>query len=128
MLLKKNLINLLVILLALGFLLFWLWLAWNGAKLRQQAEVVEKNAFALRQGMEYFFNDYDRFPQSAEFQAVAGLSPYFSAFPPRNFVSKICSSGSFHYVRPSLSRFELDFCTPAATQKSKTGWNKLVSD
>lgn len=124
MFIKSTAVNYLIVIVALVFLVFWLNLGWQSALKLQQARVVVRNAKAVVEGLRFFYNDYDRFPRADEFQNGVSLVPYFSVFPPREFVSRRCPA-SFMYSRPALNNFVLNFCLPAAAEQYRAGWNKL---
>ena len=123
---KNYIINYFVLALALGFFLFLSRAGWHQALKVKQSQVAVVNVLALEQGLQFFKNDYDRFPKVSEFADNSTLAIYFSAFPPKEFNSKDCPL-SYVYKRPSLTSFELSFCLAAKTGKFKEGWNKIVN-
>ena len=90
----------------------------------QQARVVIQNAQAIKQGLEFFYADFDRLPKETEFFSPALMQPYFSNFPPPNFSSADCPE-TFLYKRFSVESAEINFCLPTEALAFSAGWNKL---
>lgn len=90
-----------------------------------QARVIVSNAGQISQGLEYFFSDQDKFPKPIQFHDRNLMINYFSAFPPQEFLSKVCSK-TFQYQQLAEKAFELDFCLPIALQNNHSGWNKIT--
>ena len=126
MTLKYRLVNYLILAVAVVFLLFCLRVGLMQAEKLKQSELVAANAQVLQAGMRFFYNDYDRFPKASEFQSDGSLVAYFSAFPPKAFISQKCQE-SFLYQRPTLTSFELAFCLEKAVGGFNRGWNKIIN-
>jgi hypothetical protein len=87
--LKQNFINYIILSLGLGLLLMSGFLGWQKARAKQASIIVLKNFSALKTGLEYFFNDYERFPKNTEFESLIFMQDYFSA---RLFCYTTCSN------------------------------------
>lgn len=112
-----------VIAVAVILLLAAVWGAVLGKALAQSDTVVQ-TAKNLATGIEFFYNDQNRFPSAAEFQNNNLMLNYFSQFPPSNFVSSNCPE-SFSYKRLELNSYQLNFCLPRAFGGYRAGWNQL---
>ncbi len=122
--LKQNFINYIILSLGLGLLLMSGFLGWQKARAKQASIIVLKNFSALKTGLEYFFNDYERFPKNTEFESLIFMQDYFSAFPPKDFSSKVCPH-SFSYNREELQSLSLSFCLLTQVESYPLGWHTL---
>jgi hypothetical protein len=118
-LLQNLLIGLLVVLLCLG--IFWAFVAGTRAG---KSAVILKNTAALKDGLQYFQADQNRYPTAVEFKDGNIMLNYFSAFPPLTLTGGSCTT-TFDYQSPTAKTFELDFCLPKASQGFSAGWNKI---
>lgn len=126
MIFRQTMVNYLIVAVAMIFLLFWLRAGWIQAGKSKQSELVAANIQVIQAGLQFFYNDYDRFPKASEFQADGNLAGYFSIFPPKTFISQKCKE-SFLYQRPTLTSFELAFCLEKAVGQFNAGWNKIIN-
>ena len=94
----------------------------SGFKHAQSLAVIE-SVNNLQTGLNYFYNDQDRFPTAVEFSDQVIMSNYFKSFPPINFAGS-CPQ-NYIYKRNSDINFELDFCLPTSSGNFKSGWNLL---
>jgi hypothetical protein len=122
--LKPNFINYIILSIGFCLLLVSALLGWQKARNKQASVVVLKNFSSLKTGLEYFFDDYERFPKNAEFESAIFMQDYFSAFPPKEFTSKLCPQ-SFSYNRDELQSLSLNFCLLTQVESYPSGWNKL---
>lgn len=97
---------------------------YNNGRLYAQSRVVDKNALTLKQGLEYFFQDQDRYPTPLEFQNEQLMLKYFFPFPPVEFKSAQCPQ-SYVYKRLSLREYQLNFCLLKNVGEFKAGWQKF---
>ncbi len=94
---------------------------WSKGKSMADAGQVLANADRLVTGLDYFYNDQDRYPTALEFDSGL-MHAYFTSFPPHNFTSSQCPE-SYSYKRNSASQYLLGFCLPVATNGFRQGWN-----
>lgn len=97
----------------------------NGSRAAQSRQVV-KDTTAILQGLEYFYQDQNRYPSIDEFSDQTVMRQYVSGYPPQEFTSPICSS-SYDYVNTFRSDYELRFCLPKGVKGYQTGWNSIKS-
>lgn len=120
---KKIWLGLTVIITAVILFFSLLWGISAGQQLAQ-AGLVAANANSIARGLQFFYQDQNRFPTAIEFQNRNIMLGYFNNFPPMEFISSGCP-GSFIYKRTSSQKFQLDFCLPKAFQNFSRGWNVL---
>lgn len=101
--------------------------AYSFGKRGAQAGLIVNNALELKRGLDFFYQDQDRFPTPLEFQNTNIMSRYFSNFPLSEFPVKGCSE-LFVYKRTSPTSFQLHFCLPAQSGGYKKGWNQIEQD
>jgi hypothetical protein len=89
-----------------------------------QSQVALQTAQNLAAGLQYFYNDQNRFPTAVEFADQNTMLNYFSVFPPASFVSSNCSQ-SFIYKPVNDANFQLDFCLARAAGGYSAGWNVI---
>lgn len=115
--------NILVGFLALLFILGVWWALVSGSRAGKSA-VILKNTAAVRDGLQYFLADQNRYPTAVEFQDRNIMLNYFSAFPAQQILGGSCTQ-TYDYSSPTAKTFELDFCLPKAKASFTAGWNKL---
>jgi len=118
----------LTVVVAAVILLWLLSSAYQNGKLYAQSEVVLKNANILTQGLEYFYDDQNRYPTLSEFtdpENTAAMLNYFSFFPAPDVVSKNCQR-SFLYKHDGPRSYQLNFCLPGAISGWPAGWNQTT--
>lgn len=116
----KNLIVIFSLTVVFIFFLFIL----NRIKTKQESMLIVKNSFVLKQGLDYFFEDNERFPTSREFLDPNVFGIYISPFPLKDFKSQECEQ-TWEYKRLSLAEYKLDFCLRSGFENYKAGWNQL---
>ncbi|MCL5666336.1 MAG: hypothetical protein M1383_00990 [Patescibacteria group bacterium] len=92
-----------------------------------QAKIIAGNAQNLAKGLDYFYNDQNRFPTAVEFQDQNLMLNYFNGFPPANISSAACAE-TFAYKRPSPQTYQLNFCLPADFAPYHRGWNAITKN
>ena len=90
-----------------------------------KAAMVYHTASVLRQGLDYFFSDQDRFPSVVEFNHPNILLTYFTHLPDNVSQAAICPK-NFVYKRLTANSYELDFCLAQNVGNLGKGWNKVV--
>ncbi len=90
-----------------------------------EARVIASNAEQVSRGLEYFFNDQEKYPNPAQFNDRNLMVNYFNIFPPEEFQNKSCPN-TFEYRSPDEKRYELNFCLPSKFENYPAGWNKIT--
>lgn len=98
---------------------------WQTAQATQASRVILQNSLAFKTGLDYFFNDYERLPKTAEFESEIFMQNYFSLFPPKVFKGNNCEK-TFAYSRVELTQAVIDFCLLTGVENYQSGWNKLI--
>lgn len=109
-------------------ILLWCVLAgWSSGKKTAQSEAVLANAAALKQSLDYFYLDQDRFPSALEFtdQDRKIMLSYLSYFPIAEFPAKNCPQ-SYVYKNTGTKSFQLKYCLPKAINGYQSGWNQVT--
>lgn len=96
----------------------------NGIK-QAQSEVVLKTQSELLSGLQFFYNDQNRYPTVLEYEDKSVMLNYFTNFPPIDFISKTCAS-SFVYKRDDSQNFVLNFCLPDDSGSYTKGWHMVL--
>ncbi|HYV33385.1 MAG TPA: hypothetical protein VE973_00860 [Candidatus Limnocylindria bacterium] len=120
---KFNIAIVAVIAVAAVFL-FSVLLGVSQGRAQASAKSVYQTAQVLAKGLDNFFSDQDRFPDSQEFSSSNILLTYFSGLPDNQPASSVCSE-NFIYKRPQPKSYELDFCLAADVSPYYKGWNKI---
>lgn len=107
---------------ALAILLLW-WAYLNGRKAGQSRQAV-KDANSIRQALEYFYQDQNRYPATDEFKDDNLMRQYISGFPPKQYPSETCRA-TFEYSNNFRNDYELRFCLSKGVNGYLTGWNKI---
>ncbi len=82
-----------------------------------------RSNFAFKQvgqiisGLDYFYQDNDRFPSEVEFSEVNLMQKYYANLPYYSVVSKKCPS-PIEYTSFDRLTFQIDFCIP----RNYFGW------
>ncbi len=76
-------------------------------------------------GLEYFYQDQNRFPNVLEFNEQNLMLNYFNVFPFPKFISALCTE-SFEYKKNSNTSVILNFCLPKSAGTYQAGWNTLT--
>ncbi len=100
------------------------WMGLSGVRAGKSNAII-KNASMLKQGVQYFFNDQNRYPTALEFQDRNLMLNYFSAFPPQAITGGPCSQ-TYNYTSATAKTFVLEFCLPRAAAGFAAGWNKVT--
>lgn len=124
--LKANLFKTLTVIIVAVIFLWSTGAGWSNGKNRAEAEAVVANADALTKGLDFFYNDQDRYPTAVEYGSAI-MSNYFKTFPPHDFVSGQCPE-SYSYKRNSATEYVLGFCLPAASGGFRQGWNSSTQN
>jgi len=119
-------IRIIGIILVTALTVFLLWLAVLYGSRSAQSRQVAKDATAITQALEYFYQDQNRYPAIGEFEDQNVMRQYLSNFPPREFRSGVCQQ-SFMYVNSFRNDYELRFCLPKGVRGYATGWNAIKS-
>lgn len=106
-------------------MLLSVYLGLSAGKRAAQAMAVWSNVKELAGGLDYFYNDQNRYPTALEFQDRNLMLNYFVNFPSRGFASAQCPD-TYDYQYFSGRQVELDFCLPTAAAGKNRGWNKLM--
>lgn len=106
--------------------IFLLWRAVVNGQRSAQARQVIKDAGAITQALEYFYQDQNRYPAIGEFNDQNVMRQYLSNFPPQEFANGLCER-SFDYVNTFRNDYELRFCLPKGVRGYNTGWNTISS-
>ncbi len=93
-------------------------------KLQAQSEYVLAAAQNVRQGLEYFYSDQQRFPTAYEFAENTIMEKYFNQFPPLQITSSNCSQ-NFLYTRTDTNDYALQYCLPEKADGLAAGWHSL---
>lgn len=103
-----------------------LWLAViNGQRSAQSRQIV-KDVNAIKQGLEYFYQDQNRYPAVSEFDEQNVMRQYLSNFPPQEFASGVCTE-SISYQNNFRNDYELRFCLSKGVKGYRAGWNSIKS-
>lgn len=121
-----NLYRTLTVLVVAVILLWTCSSGWSKGRKIAEAEQVLANADAVVKGLDYFYNDQDRYPTAVEFSSD-DMAQYFSSFPLHNFSSSECPE-TFSYKRNSATEYILGFCLPIESAGFVQGWNSTVQN
>jgi hypothetical protein len=96
--------------------------------LAAKSEVVLANARALTVGLDYFYQDQNRYPSQAEFANTNLMLAYITGYPPVTISDGACagsrlSSGNYDYHSLDFRGYQLNFCLPASVEKFPAGLN-----
>lgn len=117
--LRYGLIVLLGILVLIGF---W-WALASGSRAAKSKQIL-KDVAAIQEGLEFFYDDQERYPSTDEFADSNLMRGYLSEFPPQQFPSAKCSQ-TYQYINTFAQSYELRFCLPAAKNGYQAGWNTV---
>ena len=124
--LGNNLYRTVTVLVVAVILLWTCSSGWSKGEKTAQAEQIIANADIVVKGLDFFYNDQDRYPTAGEF-ASDNMARYFSVFPMHNFASSQCPE-TFSYKRNSSTEYILGFCLPMAASGFQQGWNSFVQN
>ena len=124
--LKANLFKTLTVIIVAVVFLWSTSAGWSKGKNLAEAEQVVANADLLTKGLDFFYNDQDRYPTAVEYESSI-MSNYFQSFPPHDFTSSKCPE-SYSYKRNSANEYVLGFCLPIASAGFKQGWNSSTQN
>lgn len=91
-----------------------------------QGRQIAKDVKAIRQALEYFYNDQNRYPSNDEFADQNIMRLYASGYPPQEFSSNSCPK-NYDYSNLFRNDYELRFCLPLGVKGYQTGWNVIKS-
>ena len=123
---KQHIFNLTILFVVLVSLLLSMFMGFKKAQKQQISRIVLANADSLKTGLQYFYNDFERYPKALEFTSVVDMQPYFSTFPPKDYIIGKCIK-TWRYERPSIDSFIVDFCLPQDYGNFSAGWQKITS-
>ena len=113
----------------IGFVVLLVGLSlWFGVKSGQalaQSKLILINAGAVTAGLDFFYNDYGRFPSLLEYETPDLMSVYFSKWPPIEFSGKLCSR-SFSYESSRFNEYSVNMCLPTAKDGFLKGINQFT--
>ena len=92
-----------------------------------QAQATYEEAKQIKQGMDYFYSDNNRYPTSAEFADPGVMGSYFKNYPPQPVNSSACPQ-SFVYKQLSAASYQLNFCLETGLNGFAKGWNAVVEN
>ncbi|MEK7618344.1 MAG: hypothetical protein AAB410_04310 [Patescibacteria group bacterium] len=121
----RNFFNLVILSLSVFVFIFLAMSGWSSGKIMAQDAFVVSNLPGIKQGLQFAFNDLDRYPQVLEFQDQKLMQNYFKPFPFKEFNSNTCPQ-TYLYKRISLESYEFSFCLENSRQGYKAGWNKII--
>lgn len=102
-----------------------IWVGLRSGKALAQSNLILANTGALAVGLDFFYNDYDRFPSSLEYETPDLMSVYFSKWPPIEFSGKLCAR-SVSYESSRFNTYSISFCLPAAKDAFAEGLNEFT--
>lgn len=103
-----------------------LWWAFRNGQYAGQSRQTAKDANSIRQGLEYFYQDQNRYPSTDEFLDENLMRQYLSGFPPKQFPSPTCRA-TFEYVNQFRNDYELRVCLSKGVSGFNAGWNIIRS-
>ncbi|QQS22790.1 hypothetical protein IPM19_04145 [bacterium] len=109
-----------VIFIALAVLLLW-W-AYRAGQHAGQSRQAVKDANAIKQALEYFYQDQNRYPATDEFKDDNLMRQYVSGFPPKQYPSEQCPA-TFQYSNNFRNDYELRLCLTKGVSGFKEGVN-----
>lgn len=110
------------VVLSIIILLLVFWVGVSSGIAKSQAQVTFEQAKQIKQAMDYFYNDNNRYPTDVEFADQNIMSSYFRNFPAQQFNSSVCPQ-SFVYKQLSADSYQLNFCLETAVSGFGKGWN-----
>lgn len=96
-------------------------------KTTAQSESLYNQVRELNKGLDNFFLDQNRFPDSEEFSDANILLTYFSGLPQNQPLTSACEQ-NFIYKRLELTGYQLNFCLPSNFGNYKQGWNVITTN
>lgn len=112
-----------LVLLVVALILAWMVAIINGQRSAAARQVV-KDVNAITSGLEYFYQDQNRYPSVGEFNDQNIMRQYLSNYPPQIFATGICSA-SLEYSNTFRNDYELRFCLPNSVKGWPAGWNTI---
>ena len=76
---------------------------------RAQSMAVLDNVTQLKQAIDFFRSDNNRYPSAVEFASAATMGVYLEPFPAHDFISDVCQH-SYTYRYVNQQRYELSYC------------------
>ncbi len=121
---KENLFSYITVGTLAVFLLLLAGWGWQRGVRDAQSAFVVHQANELSKGLQFFYNDEQRYPSAAEYDNTAFMVKYFGQFPPFAPVSNQCPQ-NFIYKRPQASAYELAYCLPGQFGQLTAGYHAL---
>lgn len=100
-------------------------LGWSRGTAQAQAQVTFEQAKQIKQAMDYFYGDNNRYPTDAEFTDPSVIGGYFRNYPIEQFSTAPCPQ-SFVYKQLSPASYQLNFCLESPVSGYPAGWNGVV--
>ncbi len=115
----------LVVSLSLIFLVLAAFLGLSRGTAQAQAQATFEQAKQIKQAMDYFYGDNNRYPTDAEFTDQSIMGGYFRNWPMEQFNTAACPQ-SFVYKELSPTSYQLNFCLESPVGGYSAGWNGVV--
>jgi choline-glycine betaine transporter len=91
---------------------------------RAQSYAVLDTVAQVKQAVDYFYSDNNRYPSAVEFNAASSMGTYLQPFPAHEFRSAGCQQ-SITYRYTNQQQYQLDYCIPSDVQDSTAGTHTL---
>lgn len=114
-----------IALVVLFFLVLCIWYGYKAGFAIAQTRFISLNTRALQKGLDYFYQDQNRYPTEAEFKNTELMKRYFVNFPVPNETIASCGP-SITYASYRQLSFTLDFCIPRSTGNFIKGKNSVT--
>lgn len=95
-----------------------------GRDLAKSSATLELTHTTMR-GLDYFFNDQDRYPSPVEFGEAESFGVYMSQIPLPSFISKQCPVTTTYDTFDERA-FEFTYCLPRGLGDQAAGVHKLT--
>ncbi len=89
-----------------------------------QASFAVTQSAEITKALNYFYNDFDRYPTAEEFFDQKIMATYFSSFPLVQITSSACTQ-TFAYRLLESDSYQLGICLPVAVPGWQIGWNRI---
>jgi hypothetical protein len=89
-----------------------------------KADVTLKQVDVLMKGLDYFYNDQDRYPSATEFEDKSALGTYVSSLPVNQVTSTQCGV-TLAYDTFDERAFTLSYCLPRGAGAQLPGIHKI---
>ena len=106
-------------------LLYSLIYGYSAGGLKAQSSFAAAQAPEITKALNYFYNDFDRYPTTDEFFDQKIMATYFTAFPLVQIPGGSCSQ-TFAYRQLKSNAYQLGVCIAAALSGWQAGWNRFT--